>query len=126
MPRILIVDDDQQILAMLSRFFMAADYTVATAPDGLEAMETAKRFAPDIVVADVAMPNLDGIALCSMLKKNPRTEKIPFLYLSGDDHIGKVEDALLEGGDGYVRKPFDLKRLMEKVEALVGKRPPAP
>jgi DNA-binding response OmpR family regulator len=119
MPKILIVDDDPQIVKMLARFFKAAEYTVETAEDGLVGIEIAKKFVPDVVVADVAMPNLDGKALCAMLKKDARTGKIPFLYLSGDDHIGQVEDALKEGGDGYIRKPFDLKRLMEKVEQLI-------
>ena len=124
MPKILIVDDDPQILAMLSRFFMAANYTVATAQDGIEGLETVKRFSPDLVIADVGMPNMDGVSMCAVLKKDSATAAIPFLYLSGENHIGKVEDALVEGGAGYVLKPFDFKRLIEKVARLLERKRP--
>lgn len=124
MPKILIVDDDPQVLNMLSRFFRAANFEVSAAGDGLEGVELAKRFRPDIVIADVGMPNLDGIGMCAILKKDPSTQNIRFLFLSGEGQIGKVENALGEGAEGYVLKPFDLKRLMEKVERLLARREP--
>ena len=121
-----MVDDDPLVRTMLARFFNAADYEIVTASDGLEGMEKAKELLPDIVLVDVAMPNLGGIELCALLKENARTGKIPVLFLSGDDHIAKVEEALKRGGEGYVHKPFNLARLMDKVNQILGPRRPAP
>ena len=120
MKKILIVDDDFQVRNMLDRFFKAAGFTTVIAADGLEGLEKASQEKPDLVVADIEMPQLDGIGMCSTLKNNPATAHIPFLFLSGDGQIGKVEEALQQGGDGYVTKPFDLPRLMTKVRGLLG------
>jgi DNA-binding response OmpR family regulator len=59
------------------------------------------------------------VGLCSLVKKNPATAHIPILFLSGDGHLGKVEEALAQGGDGYVVKPFDLARLVEKIRQTI-------
>ncbi len=120
MKKILIVDDEVQIRQMLERFFKAAGYATVLAADGLDGLEKASSEKPDLVVADIDMPQLDGIGMCATLKTNPATAHIPFLFLSGDNQIGKVEEALQQGGDGYVTKPFDLPRLMAKVRALLG------
>ncbi len=122
MKSILIVDDDPQVRNFLVRVFKAEGFTAGTAADGLEGLEKAATDKPDLMIVDVAMPKLDGVGLCAMLKKNPATSAIPVLFLSGDGHMGLVEDALKEGGEGYVLKPFDLPRFMEKVRGILDKR----
>lgn len=120
MKKILVVDDEPLVRNALVRFFSASGFSTVSASDGLEGLEKVASEKPDLVIADVDMPQLDGIGLCGMIKKNPATSHIPFLFLSGDGQIGKVEEALENGGDGYVLKPFDLPRLILKVKGLLG------
>jgi CheY-like chemotaxis protein len=109
---------------MFGRMLLAADYEVFGAKDGLEGVEKAKSMIPDLIIADVNMPNLDGLGLCHILKRNPLTAHIPVLFLTGMDTIGDAEKALKEGPDGYITKPCDPDRLLAKVESLLEKNKP--
>jgi two-component system chemotaxis response regulator CheY len=120
MPRILVIDDEPGVRNLLGRFLRSANFEVSFAEDGLEGLEKVKSDPPDLIVADVAMPNLDGITLCSMLKKDPATSNIPFLIITGHGTIGEAEEALQEKPDGYLTKPFELSRVLHKIESLLG------
>src|SRR5689334_15511606 len=101
--RVLIVDDDRKILDLLVELLQLEGYEVATAVDGSEALGLALSFAPDVVLSDVVMPEVDGLELCRRLKDNPRTAYIPVMLLSGripSDDAGI--EGLHAGADDYL------------------------
>ncbi|HEX7296026.1 MAG TPA: PAS domain S-box protein, partial [Pyrinomonadaceae bacterium] len=117
--RILIVDDDQNVLDFLVELLSEEGYEVATAHDGAEAFDAALSFQPDTVVSDVVMPSVDGLELCRRLKAHPETSKIPVILISG--HQKSPDDdihGLYAGADDYLSLPFRNEELMVKVARL--------
>ena len=117
MPRVLLIDDDRQLLDVLSLAFEEAGYEVSTAPDGLAALAVLAARRPDAVVSDVNMPGLDGFQLCRTLRA--KNDRIPFVLLTSRD--GEIDEALgLDlGADDYVAKPFRTRVLLARVAALL-------
>jgi two-component system, OmpR family, KDP operon response regulator KdpE len=117
--RILIVDDEPQITRVLRRSLSGHGYDVQVAADGEEAIATFNSWKPDIVVTDLAMPNMGGLELCRRLRA---ISSVPLIVLSakGDERI-KVE-ALDAGADDYVTKPFGMDELLARIR--VGLRRP--
>lgn len=111
--KILMVDDDRELLKMLSRYFTWMSYTVIIAENGIEALEKINT-NPDIILLDVNMPGMDGIEVCRRIRD---TVSCPIIFLTA-----KVEEqdrvmGLLSGGDDYVVKPFSLKELNARIIA---------
>ncbi|MCU1633635.1 MAG: DNA-binding response regulator [Micrococcaceae bacterium] len=120
--KVLIADDDPQILRALSITFTASDYDVVTAADGAAALRRAAEHHPDIVVLDLGMPRLSGIDVIHGLRG---WSSVPILVVSGRmDSIDKVQ-ALDAGADDYVTKPFLTDELLARVRALTRRRLPA-
>jgi two-component system, OmpR family, KDP operon response regulator KdpE len=114
--RVLVVDDEEQILRALRRALTARDYVVETAMDGEEALISARRFDPDLVVLDLNMPVRDGLSTCKELRT---WSAVPILVLSvREDEADKVA-ALDLGADDYLTKPFGIDELMARVRALL-------
>jgi two-component system, OmpR family, KDP operon response regulator KdpE len=114
--RILIVDDEPQILRVLSRSLMARGYDVHVATDGKSAFEAFGDLAPDLVVTDLSMPNMDGLELCRKLRA---LSQLPIIVLSvGGEERTKVE-ALDAGVDDYVTKPFGMDELLARIRAAL-------
>jgi two-component system KDP operon response regulator KdpE len=114
--RVLVVDDEEQILRAVSRALSARDYMVETAPDGAEALAAARRFDPDLVVLDLNMPVMDGFEVSRQLRT---WSQVPILVLSvREDEVDKVA-ALDLGADDYLTKPFGTDELMARVRALL-------
>lgn len=113
-PRILIVDDESQIARVLRTGLKTHGYDVRVAADGVSALETFSDWQPDLVVTDLAMPNMDGLDLCRRLRA---ISQLPIIVLSvrGEEKI-KVE-ALDAGADDYVTKPFGMDELLARVRA---------
>ena len=120
MPKkILLVDDESQLLAMMTLRLNAKGYEVIAAADGNEALEKVREQQPDLVVLDVMMPKLDGFHVCRMIKFDEKTQNIPVIILTAksqkeDQDIGKDVKA-----DAYLTKPFDSQVLLEKIENLL-------
>jgi two-component system, OmpR family, KDP operon response regulator KdpE len=113
-PRILIVDDEPQIARVLRTGLKTHGYDVRVAIDGVSALETFEDWRPDLVVTDLAMPNLDGLELCRRLRA---ISQLPIIVLSvGGEEENKVE-ALDAGADDYVTKPFGMDELLARVRA---------
>lgn len=112
--RVLVVDDEVQITRVLRRSLSGLGYEVQTAADGEEALETYRSWKPDLVVTDLAMPNMSGLELCRRLRA---VSAVPIIVLSakGDERI-KVE-ALDAGADDYVTKPFGMDELLARIRA---------
>jgi len=117
MARILLVDDDEALLDVLTMAFADAGHDVESAEDGLAALERIKRAAVDAIVTDVNMPRLDGFALCKRLRE--AGDLVPIVMLTSRD--GEIDEALgLElGADDYVAKPFSTRVLLARVAALL-------
>lgn len=119
-PRVLVVDDDPQVLRLMRVNLELEGYDVVSAPDGEEALEAVLNERPDVVVCDVMMPGMDGLTVLRNLRSNPRTSKIPFVVVSAKAQRTDVKAALDMGADRYITKPFDPQELLDAVEHLVG------
>ena len=122
MSRILVVDDEVEILRALRRALAARGHEVVTSADGEDAIVAVETSVPDLVVLDLHLPGIDGMEVCRRLRTWTR---VPILILSvRDDELGKVE-ALDLGADDYLTKPFGVDELLARVRALLRRtRPP--
>src|SRR5436190_3834568 len=117
MSTVLVVDDDAPILRMLQRTLAAEGYEVTTAGDGGAALAAVERAVPDVLVLDVAMPGLDGLAVCRRLRAKGLA--VPVLMLTARDSVTDRVDGLDAGADDYLVKPFAPEELTARVRALL-------
>ena len=113
-PRILVVDDEPQIARVLRTGLKTHGYDVRVAADGVSALETFDDWHPDLVVTDLAMPNLDGLELCRRLRA---VSQLPIIVLSVRGEEKTKVEALDAGADDYVTKPFGMDELLARVRA---------
>ncbi|MEM9233076.1 MAG: response regulator transcription factor [Pseudomonadota bacterium] len=119
MARVVLVDDDQNILASVSIALESDGHEVTTYEDGAEALDGILRDKPEIVVSDIKMPRLDGMELLRELR---RSSDVPLIFLtSKDEEIDEVL-GLTMGADDYVKKPFSQRLLLERVKAVLRRR----
>jgi len=113
---ILVVDDEPQITRVLKTTLSGKGYGIRTASDGEQALHEMKNWTPDLIITDLRMPNMDGLALCRTVRKESR---VPIIVLSvkGEEAV-KVE-ALDAGADDYVTKPFNVNELLARVRAAL-------
>jgi two-component system KDP operon response regulator KdpE len=122
MTRVLVVDDEPQILRALRINLRVRDYDVHVAASGTEALEVAGRYPPDLVILDLGLPDLDGVEVIQGLRG---WTKAPIIVLSGRaDSTDKVE-ALDAGADDYITKPFGVEELLARMRAAVRRTRPA-
>src|ERR1700757_3051998 len=122
MTRVLVVDDEPQILRALRINLRVRDYEVHVAATGAQALEIAGRHPPDLVILDLGLPDMDGVEVIQGLRG---WTKAPIIVLSGRaDSTDKVE-ALDAGADDYVTKPFGMDELLARLRAAVRRRTPA-
>ena len=117
--KILLVDDDPDVIEIIRFNLYQEGYLISTASDGKKAIEEADREVPHLIIMDVMMPNMDGIEACGLLRKDPRFKEtiIMFLTARGEDysHVAAFD----AGADDYVTKPVKPKILVSKVKALL-------
>lgn len=117
--RILVVDDDADMRSYIRQLLEDADYEIETAPDGVSALERCEARSPDLILADVIMPRMSGIALMNALRADKRTARLPIILLSAR----AAEDFRIEGvrsdADDYVMKPFHARELVTRVDAVM-------
>jgi DNA-binding response OmpR family regulator len=114
--KILVVDDDPDIVRLLKYFLEAKGRQVQTASTGAEALELFKKEPPDLVILDVVMPGMDGWAV---LQKIRESSQVPVLMLTGKDAPTDKAKGLLSGADDYIAKPFDLAELEARIVAVM-------
>jgi two-component system, OmpR family, response regulator RpaA len=117
--RILVVDDEPDLVWAVKYALLDEGYEVLTAGDGVQALAIARRERPDLFVLDIAMPGLDGIEVCREARHDLRLASVPILFLSSHDAVRDRVRGLDEGGDDYLCKPFDLTELKARVRALL-------
>ncbi len=120
-PHILVVDDEPQITRVLRTSLNAQGYEIRVANDGETALEIVKDFAPDLVITDLAMPNMNGVELCRDLRK---FSQVPILVLSVRGEERSKIEALDSGADDYITKPFSTGELLARVRAALRRSPP--
>lgn len=122
MYKVLVVDDEQNILELIRYNLEKEGYTVRTASDGNAALEMAQVEKPDLILLDVMLPNLDGLSACRVLRQNEITRKIPIIMISArGEELDKVL-GLEIGADDYVTKPFSIRELLARVKARLRRK----
>ena len=118
--RVLVVDDDRVIQQLLEVNLELEGYdVVGTASDGREALDKIAKLSPDLVILDIMMPKMDGMAVCRHLKADPETAKIPVILLSARAQDMDIRDGLDIGANAYLTKPFDPVELLDVVGRLL-------
>ncbi len=113
-PCIMVVDDEQVILKLLSRTLEPEGYDVVVAENGGAALELLDKQEPDLVILDIMMPGLDGFQVLSLIRQR---SNVPVIMLSSRGEMTTVRDVLGLGADDYVRKPFHTRELLARVRA---------
>jgi len=121
-PSVLVVDDDAPVRRMLERTLGAEGYAVQAAPDGGAALAAVERGVPDLLVLDVAMPGLDGLAVARRLRG--KRLAVPILLLTARDAVADRVAGLDAGADDYLVKPFAPEELLARVRALLRRNRP--
>jgi len=120
-PRVLVVEDDEDIAQALQRSLRLEGYEVRTAADGAAGLDQAHAFAPDLVILDLGLPNVDGIDVARTLRER---EDVPILILTARDAVESRVQGLDAGADDYLVKPFERQELLARLRALLRRRPP--
>ncbi len=114
---VLIVDDETSILLSLQRIFeLSGDFEVLTARNVDEAWQIINKIIPDLIISDIAMPDIDGIEFCKMVRNHELTRNLPFIFLTAKSE--RLIEGFKAGGDDFILKPFNLDEVMAKIEAI--------
>lgn len=119
MKKILIVDDEPNIVMSLEYTFKKNNFEVFIARDGQEALDILKKQLPDVIILDVMMPMVDGFATLAQIKKDERLQHCKVIFLSAKNKEKDIEKGLSLGANLYVVKPFSVKKLVEQVQELI-------
>ena len=119
MKKILIVDDEPNIVMALEYTFKKNNFEVFIARDGQEALDILENQLPDIIILDVMMPMVDGFATLEQIKKDKRLNHCKVIFLSAKNKEKDIEKGLALGANLYVVKPFSIKKLVEQVNELI-------
>jgi DNA-binding response OmpR family regulator len=119
MSRILIVEDDSDIAALIAHYLEKAGYTPDILPDGGRALAVAKETPPDLVILDLMLPGLNGLEVCRALRLDNRTAALPILMVTARGEESERILGLDSGADDYVVKPFSPNELMARVRSLL-------
>ena len=120
-PRVLVVEDDEDIAQALQRSLRMEGYEVHTVADGRAALEHERSFAPDLVILDLGLPELDGLEVARSLRDG---DDVPILILTARDALESRVEGLDAGADDYLVKPFERQELLARMRALLRRRPP--
>ena len=122
MSKILLVEDNEMNRDMLTRRLERKGFEVVIAIDGQAGIDMAASSSPDIILMDLSLPVIDGWEATRQIKANPATQSIPVIALTAHAMAGDEQKALKAGCDNYDTKPIDLKRLLGKIDNLLGAR----
>jgi len=117
--RVLVVDDEPDLIRILQFGLQAINYHVETASDGQEALKKARETKPDIILLDLMLPKLDGYKVCRLLKFDERYKNIPIIILSARTQEGDQLLAMEMGANRFITKPYDFTEVLSHIEALL-------
>ncbi|HKX76506.1 MAG TPA: response regulator transcription factor [Acidimicrobiia bacterium] len=118
--RVLVVDDEDSLLDLVSSALRIAGYQVESEQSGFDALTHVRARPPDLIVLDVNLPDIDGFEVCRRLRRDGH--QMPVVFLTARDGMDDVRAGFRQGGDDYVRKPFSLEELTLRIEALLRRR----
>ncbi|MEK7851069.1 MAG: response regulator [Deltaproteobacteria bacterium] len=119
MPTILIIDDEPDILDLLSYNLKKEGFAVLTAKDGVNGKEAVRNSTPDLIILDLMLPGIDGLELCRIFKKEPQTALIPIIMVTAKGQETDKITGLETGADDYVTKPFSVREITARIKALL-------
>jgi DNA-binding response OmpR family regulator len=117
--RILVVDDEADLMEVLSLRLRAYDYEVITASDGQEGLDKARQEKPDLIILDLMLPKIDGYKVCRMLKFDEKFKQIPIILFTARAQESDVKLGKEVGADAYLTKPFEPAILLAKIKELI-------
>src|SRR6187401_1294023 len=118
---ILVIDDNKDIRENTAEILDLAGYKVTTAENGKKGVEAAIKEKPDIIVCDIMMPELDGYGVLHLVRKNPETQNIPFIFLTAKTERSDFRKGMEMGADDFITKPFEEIELLNAVEVRLKK-----
>ena len=121
--KILVIEDEADILEVTQYNLTREGYRVSTSRDGEDGLARAKREAPDLVILDLMLPGLDGLEVCRRMQSDPITSGIPIIMVTAKGEESDVVTGLQMGADDYVTKPFSPKELMARVKSVLRRGP---
>lgn len=116
--KILVVEDDQDIVEMIRYNLEREGYSVMNAPSGEDALIKVQRATPDLVLLDLLLPEIDGLEVCKRIKGDPDTRNIPIIMVTAKGEESDIVTGLELGADDYVKKPFKPKELVARIRAV--------
>ena len=117
-PRILIVDDENDFIELLQYKLAGHGYDLIVANDGVHALSQARQLKPDLILLDILLPDLDGISVCEILRRQPSTKKIPVIFMSALTGDVTRRTVAMHAAD-FFTKPLDLPRLEKRIGELL-------
>lgn len=120
--KVLIVDDEPNIVLSVEFLMKREGYEVVTAADGQEALDTVADARPDLVILDVMMPRKNGFEVCAELRADPQLAAMPILMLTAKGREAEMKKGLSLGADAYITKPFSTHELVARVNELLAQR----
>jgi CheY-like chemotaxis protein len=123
-PRILIVDDEGDFIELVKFRLANLHCEFLVANDGVHALSQARQFKPDLILLDILLPDLDGMSICEILKRQPNTKKIPIIFMSALSGDVTKRTAAMHAED-FFTKPLDLNRLEKRIAELLHCEPTA-
>ena len=121
MAKILIVDDEKSVLALVKMLLSKEGYEIITALSGQEALKKLIGVTPDLIISDILMPDINGYELYEILKQDPNTEFIPFLFLTAKNDLISIREGMNLGVDDYLTKPFSPLDILKAVKVRLAK-----
>ena len=126
LPKVLLVDDEPNILLSLKFLMQKEGYEVLVAENGDEAMALARQHLPDLVILDVMLPSPNGYEVCQEMRADPQLTGLYIMMLTAKSNPAEREKGLAMGADDYVSKPFSNRELVDKVRVILGSNPAVP
>ena len=124
--RVLVVDDEADLVRILQFGLQSMGYQVETASDGQEGLKKAREMKPDIILLDLMLPKLDGYKVCRLLKFDERYKNIPIIILSARTQEGDQSLAMEMGANRFITKPYEFTDILSHMEALLKSVPTSP
>ena len=118
--RILLIEDEKDMVYAITLELQANNYEVLTAYNGMEGLEKAKKEKPDLIILDLMLPKMDGYKVCGLLKADTRYNKIPIVMFSAKAQEEDMKLGKEVGADAYITKPFESQVLLGKIKELLG------
>ena len=119
LPKILVVEDNLSVRQTLTLLFTHSGYEAMSAIDGVDALEKMSETMPELILCDLMMPRMDGMALLRKLRSDPATREIPFMILTGKNSLDDYNEAMQLGVKDFLYKPFDIKELLARVKSAL-------